>query len=299
MSDLRFKGRSRRKAGPTPTHDNRSRNGSGLSIYQPVYLGTQEGGTPAEVILMYRNMLLAGEPGSGKSVALNNIVAHAALCPDVELVLVDGKLVELLPWAPVADAFVGNDPLGCLATLQRVQRTMEDRYEQLARTGRRKITPADGTKAIILVIDELAYFSVTVGDEKSRAAFITMVRDLVARGRAAGVIVIAATQRPSADIIPTSLRDLFGYRVAFRCTTDSSSDIILGQGWAKEGYSAKQINPDDRGVGLLLAEGGLPIRIKTANLSDQDIQLLVNRAAWLRTSGGTTDSSTPTGGDHA
>src|SRR5438034_5238349 len=119
MSDLRFKGRSRRKAGPTPSH--RDRRDSGLSIYQPVHLGTQEGGTPAEVVLMYRNMLLAGEPGSGKSVALNNIVAHAALCPDVELVLVDGKLVELLPWAPIADSFVGNDPLGCLATLQRVQ----------------------------------------------------------------------------------------------------------------------------------------------------------------------------------
>ncbi len=59
----------------------------------------------------------------------------------------------------------------------------------------------------------------------------------MARGRAAGIIVVAATQRPSADIIPTSLRDLFGYRMAFRCTTDSSSDIILSQGWAGQGYS--------------------------------------------------------------
>ncbi len=298
------KGRSRRTAGPSPSHatttTSTTRHGpvSGLSIYLPIYLGTQQGGAPAEVGLMYRNMLLAGEPGSGKSVALNNIVAHAALCPDVELVLIDGKLVELLPWAPVADTFVGNDPLTCLATLQRVQRIMEARYEDLARSGRRKIEVADGMRAIMLVIDELAYFSVTVGDEKTRAAFITMVRDLVARGRAAGVIVVAATQRPSADIIPTSLRDLFGYRIAFRCTTDSSSDIILGQGWAKEGYSAKQINPDDRGVGLLLAEGGLPTRIKTANLTDDDIQVLVNRAAWLRAST-TTPDTTATGGEHS
>ncbi len=302
VSEAMRKGRSRRTAGPSHATTSTG-HASGLSIYRPIYLGTQQGGAPAEVGLMYRNMLLAGEPGSGKSVALNNIVAHAALCSDVELVLIDGKLVELLPWAPVADTFVGNDPLTCLATLQRVQRIMEARYEQLARSGRRKIEVADGMQAIMLVIDELAYFSVTVGDEKTRAAFITMVRDLVARGRAAGVIVVAATQRPSADIIPTSLRDLFGYRIAFRCTTDSSSDIILGQGWAKEGYSAKQINPDDRGVGLLLAEGGLPTRIKTANLTDDDIQILVNRAAWLRTSTRSLDvattDTTATGGEHA
>jgi len=55
--------------------------------------------------------------------------------------------------------------------------------------------------------------------------------------------VVAATQRPSADIIPTSLRDLFGYRQAFRCTTEISSDIILGYGWAKAGYSANLIAP--------------------------------------------------------
>lgn len=280
MSDLTKQGRSRRKAGPSPSTTTVPI--SGLSIYDPIYLGTQQEGYRAEVGLMYRNMLLAGEPGSGKSVALNNIVAHAALSNDVELVLIDGKLVELLPWAPIADAFVGNDPAACINTLLDLQAEMEARYDLLARTGRRKITRSDGLKAIMLVIDELAYFSVTVGDEKTRASFITLVRDLVARGRAAGVIVVAATQRPSADIIPTSLRDLFGYRVAFRCTTDSSSDIILGQGWAKEGHSAKKIRPVDLGVGLLLAEGGTPVRIKTVHLTDEHIQVLVESAAWLR-----------------
>ena len=104
---------------------------------------------------------------------------------------------------------------------------------------RRKIVPADGLDVIVCVIDELAFFSVTIGTKEQQEEFKTLVRDLVARGRAAGIIMIVATQRPSADIIPTSLRDLFGYRVAFRCTTDSSSDIILSVGWASEGFSAK------------------------------------------------------------
>ena len=65
---------------------------------------------------------------------------------------------------------------------------------------------------ILAVFDEVAYFSATVGEPRQQKEFTALLRDLVARGRAAGVIVVAATQRPSADIIPTSLRDLFGYR---------------------------------------------------------------------------------------
>jgi len=92
----------------------------------------------------------------------------------------------------------------------------------------------------------------------------------------------AATQRPSADIIPTSLRDLFGYRLAFRCTTEASSDVILGHGWANQGYCATDIDPAARGVGWLLAEGGIPRRLKTAYLSDDNIRALVAFGAHLR-----------------
>ena len=94
-----------------------------------------------------------------------------------------------------------------------------------------------------MVIDEYASFSATVGDKKQQGEFAALTRDLVARGRAAGVIVILATQRPCHQVIDPSLRDLFGYRWAFRCTTDSSSDTVLGHGWATQGYSAASIDP--------------------------------------------------------
>jgi hypothetical protein len=68
-----------------------------------------------------------------------------------------------------------------------------------------------------------------------------------ARGRAPGIIAIEATQRPSADIIPTSLRDLFGYRWAFRCSTEASSDTILGHGWASKGYTAEEFDRSHAG----------------------------------------------------
>lgn len=253
-----------------------------LSIYDPIHLGVDENGIPVAVTVMYRNLLAGGEPGAGKSSVLNIIVGHGALCPDCRLWLFDGKRVELGPWRPVADVFVGSDTAHAIARLRELQAEMEVRYAMLEHAGRRKITRHDGLDAILCIIDELAYYTVTSGTKDQQEEVRILVRDLVARGRAAGIIVIAATQRPSADIIPTSLRDLFGFRMAFRCTTDSSSDIILAQGWAGQGYSAKNIRPDALGQAWLLAEGGVPRRMRCAYLTDTHIQALVTHAKHLR-----------------
>ena len=233
--------------------------------------------------LVYRNMLIGGEPGGGKSVALNNVVAHAAMAPDCRLWLFDGKQVELGLWSDVAEVFVGNDITDALDRLRELQAAMDARYAWLRRQRRRKVVRSDRVELIVAVVDEVAYYSATVGKKQDQEEFSRLLRDVVARGRAAGVIVVAATQRPSVDIIPTSLRDLFGYRLAFRCTTEISSDIILGHGWSKAGYDSSKIAPEDLGVGWLRAEGGVPVRIKSALLTDEQIYELVDYAAWLRT----------------
>ena len=252
------------------------------SIYQPIPFGIDENGEIVAVTLMYRNLLAGGEPGSGKSSLLNTIIAHAVLCSDVKLWLFDGKRVELSLWEQVADVFVGNHMSDALRYLRALQSEMDDRYHRLHTARRRKIVQADGLDAILCVIDELAFFSVTFGTPAEQEEFKILVRDLVARGRAAGIIMVAATQRPSADIIPTSLRDLFGFRVAFRCTTDSSSDIILSVGWAKEGYSARTIRPEDIGIGWILAEGGIPRRFKAYLIDDDHIDAIVAAALHQR-----------------
>jgi S-DNA-T family DNA segregation ATPase FtsK/SpoIIIE len=253
-----------------------------LSIWDDVHLGVDETGRPVRVGLAERNLLIGGEPGSGKSVALNLIVAHAALSADCRLVLVDGKRVELGLWRSCAESFIGPSIGEAIETLRRLQADMDSRYDELLAAGRRKVTRTSGVPVVLVVVDELAYFSATVGEAKQQKEFVTLVRDLVARGRAAGIIVVAATQRPSADIVPTSLRDLFGYRWAFRCSTDASSDVILGHGWANQGYTAAGIDPAARGVGWLIAEGGQPRRMKAAYLTDSDVRTLAEQAAQLR-----------------
>jgi len=147
----------------------------------------------------------------------------------------------------------------------------------------RGITPESGLGLVIVVIDELALYLQEKG--KARDAFSIGLRDLVARGRAAGIVVVGATQKPASDIVPTAIRDLFGYRLALRCSTRDASDTVLGSGWASLGYSASEIDPQSRGVGLLLAESGVPRRIRCHVLEDADLNGIARRAQQLRSYG--------------
>jgi S-DNA-T family DNA segregation ATPase FtsK/SpoIIIE len=254
-----------------------------LSIWHPIHLGTDETGRPVFVNLAERNMLIGGEPGGGKSVALQLIVAHGALSADCKLILIDGKRVELGLWKECAEHFVGPSMDDAISVLGWLQQLIDERTDVLLQMKKRKVTPDMGWPFYLVPIDEVAYFSATKGTPAQQKEFNALNRDVVARGRAPGIIPVEATQRPSADIIPTSLRDLFGYRWAFRCSTEASSDTILGHGWANAGYSATEIDPQARGVSWLRAEDGVPRRVKAAYLSDEQIIELADFAATART----------------
>jgi DNA segregation ATPase FtsK/SpoIIIE-like protein len=250
-----------------------------LSLWDPVPLGLDEHGETVTVGLAERNMLLGGEPGAGKSAALSMLIATAALDPAARLWLLDGKLVELAAWAPCAERLVGANVGEAIELLEAVRDAMEDRYRQLLAGGLRKITRELPLHCV--VCDELAFY-LMAEDRKQRARFSELLRDIIARGRAAGIITLAATQKPSADVVPSALRDLFGFRLALRCTTPQASDTILGQGWASQGHNASTIAPGERGVGYLLAEDGLPVRLRTFYLSDSELARLAARAGELR-----------------
>jgi S-DNA-T family DNA segregation ATPase FtsK/SpoIIIE len=260
----------------------------GLSMFDPMFIGIDEFGHHVGLDTVYHNLLVAGEPGGGKSGLINLAAAHAALSNNTRLVLLDAKYVELGPWRDIADAFIGNDIEAAISVLKRLLTVATNRYLWLLAHRRRKVDRDDNLSTIVTIIDELAMFSTVLGTKEQREEFATLLRGLVSLGRACGMPVIAATQRPSWDIIPASLRDLFGYRAAFRCTTNGSSDVILGAGWADLGYTATDIDPENRGAAWLLAEGRLPYRMKAAYLSDTDLYNIADYAAWMRRPSGIT-----------
>jgi hypothetical protein len=263
------------------------------SLWEPIPLGVDEHGEPVQLGLVERNVLIGGEPGAGKSVALSLLVAGAALDRVARVWLLDGKLVELAAWAPVAERLVGPDGGEAIGLLRDVQREMDARYRELLARGLRKVRRDDGLPLHLVVVDELAFY-LTLADRKQRQELTELLRDLVARGRAAGVIVVAATQKPGADVVPSSLRDLFGFRLALRCNTPQASDTILGQGWATAGADASTVPGAQRGVGFLLSEGERPTRIKIYHLDDTELATIAEGAsarradAWLA-AGGTTE----------
>lgn len=252
-----------------------------LSLWSAIPVGVDDDGEPVTVELAERNVLLGGEPGSGKSAALSMLVATAALDPTVRLHLFDGKLVELATWAGVAEHTVGVRTAEANDVLRSLQTLMDERYTALLANRARKVTPESGLGLHVVVVDELAHY-LLAPDRKERTDFAELMRDLVARGRAAGIIVLAATQKPAHDVIPTALRDLFGFRWAMRCSTPQASDTVLGAGWASGGYSAAGIDARHRGVGYLLHEGGLPVRMRAHYLDDEQLRHLAVRAEALR-----------------
>jgi hypothetical protein len=266
-------------------------------IWERIPVGVDENGQPITLDLSDANgILVGGVSGSGKSVAVSLLVATGALDDTVDLWLADGKgEVEFTAWATVAKQSVGRDRPAAIAMLREARTVMEANYAELKRLGKRKIEPGMGLRVQLIVIDELAFFLNPDADDKKGIAdaktFSRVLRGLISEGRGAGIRILAATQKPSTDVIPSSLRDMCAYALALRCRTPQASDTILGQGWASEGADASKIPDIQRGVGYLLSEGARPERVKGYRLDDEGVGQIASRAsgrhadAWLQQAG--------------
>ncbi|MFI6637437.1 FtsK/SpoIIIE domain-containing protein [Nonomuraea fuscirosea] len=231
------------------------------------------------------HLLIGGAPEAGKSVALHSVLAGLLLDPGTDVVMIDGKAgVELAVWEKVAHGGIRCEIDSATAGLEWACKRMDERYALLSASGLRKITRGMGHGPLLVVVDELAAFTLHP-DKKKRAAFLEGLHDLGARGRAAAVRVIAATQKPGSEVIPTYIRDLFDTRWALRCSTRDASDTVLGAGWAARGVDASTIGLGAAGVGYLLAGSAGPTKIKGFYLSDADLARLAAYAAELRRPG--------------
>ncbi|MEK0146575.1 FtsK/SpoIIIE domain-containing protein [Corynebacterium yonathiae] len=173
-----------------------------------------ESGEPARITLREKSgFILAGKPGSGKTVFLNQLIM--ALMTRSEVVAFDGKK---------------DDPEKILGKVEFLQDTMKKRLEKDIDYWRRDTK--DRPKLLLLVLDEAQTWfspaSTSKRDKTAAAERETLVRDLIQRGRSAGVLVVLATQRMTADIIPSGIRDICGVKMVGRVTRPEDSQLVLG-----------------------------------------------------------------------
>lgn len=183
------------------------------------------------------HLLVAGTTGSGKSVALESIL-HALCRYPVErisLFLVDPKGTELLDFAedPRVVGQIGMDAQDAIAMLEVSVEEMQRRYG-LFRTVRarslgdynRSVSAEEALPWRVVVLDEYADLT---SDPDDKTSIERLLRRLAQKARAAGIHVIVATQRPSADVVSTTIRSNFPAQLALRVKTATDSRIILDE----------------------------------------------------------------------
>ncbi len=230
------------------------------------------------------HLLVAGSTGSGKSVAVNGIIASILMKarPDqVKFMMVDPKMVELSVYNDIPHLLIPvvTNPRKASKALQKVVDEMENRYELFAKVGVRNIAGFNAKveefnvqseykqvplPLIVVIVDELADLMMVASKEVEDA----IIR-LGQKARAAGIHMILATQRPSVDVISGLIKANVPSRVAFAVSSGTDSRTIL----------------DENGAEKLLGRGDMlfkpidenhPVRLQGSFISDDDVEHIVN-----------------------
>ena len=226
------------------------------------------------------HLLIAGTTGSGKSVCINSLIVsmlYKATPEQVRMIMVDPKMVELGVYNSIPHLLIPvvTDPKKAAGALQWAVCEMLRRYRMMSDANVRdlssynKIAAANSSDyetmpQIVIIIDELADLMMAAAKE---------VEDSICRvaqmGRAAGIHLVIATQRPSADVITGLMKANIPSRIAFAVASAMESRIIL----------------DTQGAEKLVGKGdmlyaplgqGKPKRVQGCFVSDEEVQRVVN-----------------------
>jgi DNA segregation ATPase FtsK/SpoIIIE-like protein len=223
-------------------------------------------------------VLLGGSPGSGKSVAVWSLLLGCLRDPLVSLVILDLK-PSAIETAALHDRaeIVADNTADAANALRRVWLHIEATNADL-RARRLEKVPA-GSPRVVIVVDEAAELA---WDDDGREA-AELLQRIVAVGRASGVSVIMATQKPSGSVIPTDLRDLFAQRLCFRVGNRAQAETVLGplaptvEPWA--------ISTAAPGTGYAVGTVGetAPVRFRGYDLTDdaRAVEAEEVTAAWV------------------
>lgn len=241
----------------------------------PIAIGQDTGGAPVAMDLAsLPHMLIAGATGSGKSVCINSVVASLLLTktPDqLRLLMVDPKRVELTPFNGVphliTPVIVDIDQVN--TALRGLMREMLRRYKRMEELSARNIISYNNKAEerlpyLVLIVDELADLMIAGGFEVEQ----NLVR-LAQLGRATGIHLVLATQRPSVNVVTGLLKANVPARAAFAVASQVDSRVIL------DGVGAEKLL--GKGDMLLLHnESPRPRRVQGTLVYDEEIDQIVD-----------------------
>ena len=221
------------------------------------------------------HMLIAGTTGSGKSVCMNSIIIsllYKASPEDVKLIMVDPKMVELGIYNGIPHLLIPvvTDPKKAAGSLQWAVTEMMRRYKAMSDAGVRDLesynsiveAEEEGQKLpqVVVIIDELADLMLVAAKEVEES-----ICRIAQMGRAAGIHLIIATQRPSADVITGLMKANIPSRIAFAVASAMESRIILDTQGAEKLVG--------RGDMLFAPIGtGKPVRVQGCFVSDEEVE---------------------------
>ncbi len=269
-------------------------------------LGKTIGGEPVMADLAKMpHLLVAGTTGSGKSVGLNTMILSLLyrMGPDqCRLIMIDPKMLELSVYDGIPHLLtpVVTDPRKAVVALKWAVREMEERYRKMSKLGVRgveafndrvrkakekgetlkrtvqtgfdretgkpiyedEVLELDHMPFIVVVVDEVADLMMISGKEIEGA-----VQRLAQMARAAGIHLIAATQRPSVDVITGTIKANFPTRISFQVTSKIDSRTILSEQGAEQLLG--------QGDMLYMAAGGRIRRVHGPFVSDHEVEDVV------------------------
>ncbi len=222
------------------------------------------------------HMLIAGATGSGKSVCINGVIvslAYKSSPADVRMILIDPKVVELSVFSSLPHLFcpIVTDPKKAAGALKWAVMEMEQRYAKMGRVGARDLArynalqekDEDRWPRLVIIIDELADLMMVASKDVEES--ICRIAQL---GRACGIHLIVATQRPSVDVITGLIKANIPSRVAFAVANAVDSRVILDTSGAEKLLG--------RGDMLFHANGAeKPIRAQGAFVSDDEVEAVM------------------------
>ena len=251
----------------------------------PIFLslGKDIGGSPMFMDLKKApHLMIAGTTGSGKSVFLHSIITsmlYKGTPQDLRFIMIDPKMLELSGYEDIPHLLhpVVTDPKKSAAALRWAVKEMEMRYKLLSDIGVRDIdsynskvqsnndfdAASDLLPYIVIIIDELADLMFVAPNEIKES--ITRLSQMA---RAAGIHLIVASQRPSADVVAGLIKANFPARISFAVSSKTDSRIILDASGAEELLG--------KGDMLLLQPPNNLIRIQGSIISDKERENISN-----------------------